>query len=80
MVAAEATIPTLNLKIPNWTDHWIRKEDDMTEEQRKAILALLNGLTVKGLDDCRRVVMVESIVKSIPVKEDGTNGEKMAAG
>lgn len=52
----------------------------MTEEQRKAILALLNGLTVKGLDDCRRVVMVESIVKSIPVKEDGTNGEKMAAG
>ena len=51
----------------------------MTDEQKKAILALLNGLTVKGLEDCRRVVMVESIVNSIPVKEE-TNGEEMVSG
>lgn len=51
----------------------------MSDEQKKAILALLNGLTVKGLEDCRRVVMIESIVNSIPAKEEH-NGEEVVPG
>ncbi len=51
----------------------------MTDEQKKAILTLLNGLTVKGLDDCRRVVMIESIINSIDTEEH-KDGEEMVTG
>lgn len=51
----------------------------MTDEQKKAILALLNGLTVKGLEDCRRVVMIESIINSIDT-EGSKDGEEMVTG
>lgn len=50
----------------------------MKDEQKKAILALLNGLTVKGLEDCRRVVMIESIINSIETEE--SNGEEVVSG
>lgn len=51
----------------------------MTDEQKKAILALLNGLTVKGLEDCRRVVMIESIINSIDT-EESKDGEEVVSG
>jgi len=51
----------------------------MTDEQKKAILTLLNGLTVKGLDDCRRVVMIESIINSIDT-EESKDGEEVVPG
>lgn len=51
----------------------------MSDEQKKAILALLNGLTVKGLEDCRRVVMIESIINSIDT-EESKDGEEVVSG
>lgn len=51
----------------------------MSDEQKKAILALLNGLTVKGLEDCRRVVMIESIINSIDT-EERKDGEEVVSG
>ena len=41
----------------------------MSPTQKQALKQLINGLTVTGLDNCKRVVMIDSIIDQIPVEE-----------